>query len=636
MILREIIDGVAKISVAEPVFEESYDLVVVGLGTAGAISLIAAGREGLKILGVEQLYGMGGTGTLGAITGYYFGAQGGLYKEMDEKELELRKGELFHSGSRRETALLVRDREARACGAEIKYECIVTGVYMEENKVIGLRLFQNGREIHVEAKKVIDATGEANVCFIAGCDFEFGREFDAQAQPVTSSSLLVNENGRVVSTNKDAGFVRQHDPRDVSRVIIQSNNFPMYLKEDYTEENNKFIAVAPLLGVREGRLIKGKKKLTMKEAVSTAKKETKPLFYTYCNLDNHGKDIAFENEDLCDWMVASGLWGVLMSVPVPMEVLLPENLENIIVAGRCLSVDHNVAAGIRAQKDMTKSGEAAAYICSEAIKKNISLSEVEYDNIVEKLKATGCLDEANNVGFMERIAGQYFGYELPELTTTEEILNWLAGEKPGWAIWACRSLALEAEAAECQTCNLQTAKDEKQKLVEALIAHLTSENEDLARHCALALGIMGQVEALPKLREMAMEPDNYVPKSSLKYIYTRGVSAIYLLGKLGDVDSMDMLLDIVERKGLTDIPDFTFGEFYNEATDVYSQYILFASRALVELSKKYPSKKQAIIERLLTILENPEYHIRITLRDNSASLFDLKPKLIEYICSMSK
>ena len=618
MILREIIDGVAKTSMAEPVFDESYDLVVVGLGTAGAISLIAAGREGLKVLGVERLYGMGGTGTLGAITGYYFGAQGGLYKEMDEKELEIRRGNLFHGGSRRETALLARDREARACGAKIKYECIVTGVYMEENKVVGLRLFQNSREILVQTQKVIDATGEANVCFIAGCEFDFGREFDAQVQPATSSSLLVDEKGRVVSTNKDAGFVRQHDPRDVSSVIIQSNNFPMYLKEDYTEENSKFIAVAPLLGVREGRLINGKKKLTMKEAVSATKKETKPLFYTYCNLDNHGKDIAFENEDLCDWMVAAGLWGVLMSVPVPMEVLLPANLENIMVAGRCLSVDHNVAAGIRAQRDMAKSGEAAAYICSESIKKNISLSEVEYDNIVEKLKATKCLNEANNVGFMERVFGQYFGYELPELKTTEEILTWLAGEKPGWAVWACRALA------------------DNQDLVEALKENLLSENDNLSRHCALAFGIMGEQAAIPMLRKMAMEPDNYVPKSSLKYIYTRGVSAIYLLGKLGDVDSVEMLFDIVERKGLTDIPDFTFGEFYNEATDVYSQYILFASRALVEIAKKHSDKKKAIAEKLIGLLDNPEYHIMITLRDNSASLHDLKPKMIDYVNNMTK
>ena len=177
---------------------------------------------------------------------------------------------------------------------------------------------------------------------------------------------------------------------------------------------------------------------------------------------------------------------------------------------------------------------------------------------------------------------------------------------------------------------------EKQRLVEALKENLNSENENLSRHCALALGIMGEQAAISMLRKMAMEPDNYVPKSSLKYIYTRGVSAIYLLGKLGDVDSIDTLFDIVERKGLTEIPDFTFGEFYNEATDVYSQYALFSARALTEIAKKHLDKKQSIVEKLIELLDNPEYHIMITLRDNSASLHDLKPKLIEYINSMTK
>lgn len=636
MILREIVDNEVRISAAEPAFDESYDLVVVGLGTAGAISLIAAGREGLKVLGVEQLYGMGGTGTLGAITEYYFGAQGGLYKEMDKKEQELRKGTLFHSGSRRDACAHVMDREARACGAQIKFGCIVTGVYMEGNKVLGLRLFQNGKEIRVEAKKVIDATGEATVCHIAGAEMISGRDFDGQTQPATSSSILINKNGAGLFTNKDAGFVVQHEPRDVSRVIINSNNFPMYLKEDYIQEEQKFVAIAPLFGVREGRRIKGRKTLTLSDVVSKKRRTEKPLFYAYSNVDNHGKDGAFENEELCDWMAASGLWGVLMSVPVPMETLLPEGLENIMVAGRCLSVDHNLAACVRMKRDMAKSGEAAAYICSEAINKNISLSAVEYDSIVDKLKANKCLDEANDVGFMECIAGQYFGYELPELKTTEEILTWLAGEKPGWAIWACREIALQAKETEDQPSETQAIVSGKPRVVEALKENLSSENENFAKHCALALGIMGEQAAIPMLRKMAMEPDNYVPKSSLKYIYTRGVSAIYLLGKLGDVDSIEMLFDIVERKGLTEIPDFTFGEFYNEATDVYSQYILFASRALVEIAKKYPDKKQAIVRKLLMLLDNPEYHIMITLRDNSASLHDLKPKLIEYINSMTK
>ena len=162
-----------------------------------------------------------------------------------------------------------------------------------------------------------------------------------------------------------------------------------------------------------------------------------------------------------------------------------------------------------------------------------------------------------------------------------------------------------------------------------------NDNCRFAHYIWYGESIMGEQAAIPILRKMAMEPDNYVPKSSLKYIYTRGVFAIYLLGKLGDVDSIEMLFDIVERKGLTDIPDFTLGEFYNEATDVYSQYVLFASRALVEIAKKHPDKRKAIAEKLIGFLDNPEYHIMITLRDNSASLHDLKPKMIDYINNMT-
>ena len=277
MILREIINETVHTSVAEPVFEETYDLVVVGLGTAGAVSLIAAGREGLSVLGVEQLGEMGGSGTSGGICYYYFGAEGGLYTEIDCKAGDLRQS-FFHEKNMHDTKSLALEREAEACGAKVKYNCIVTGVYMEENKLRGLRLFQNGRVIAVLAGKIIDATGEALVCHIAGGKSCFGREFDHQAQPATSVSILADKGGRIFATNKDAGFVDPRNPREVSRVIINSNTFPMYLKDDYANEESKFIAVAPLFGIREGRLIKGRKRLQMNDVAGRKKKEDKPFF----------------------------------------------------------------------------------------------------------------------------------------------------------------------------------------------------------------------------------------------------------------------------------------------------------------------------------------------------------------------
>lgn len=629
MILRELIDGIVCASDADPVFEEKYELIVVGLGTAGAISLITAGREGISVLGIEQLGEMGGTGTSGSVCYYYFGAEGGLYTEIDDKAMMLRSG-IFHDSNKRDTNSLVLEREARACGAGIKYHCIVTGVYMDDDKVMGLRLFQNGRETAVCAEKFIDATGEAHICHIAGGESSYGRAFDGRTQPATSVSILADKNGKVSATNKDAGFVDSRDPREVSRTIIHSNTFPMYLKDDYSGEGGKFIAVAPLFGVREGRLIKGKKQLQMKDIVNRNKKAEKPLFYTFSNLDNHGKDIAFEDEDMCDWMVAAGLWGVLMSVPVTIGTLIPEKLENIMVAGRCLAATHNMAAGIRMKRDMHKCGEAAAYVCCEAIKKSISLSEVEYDNIVDKLKERKCLNEENNIGFMERVANRYFGNPLPELNTADEIIECLSGEKPGWAIWAAKMIAVRADQAEEEN-SAKLFAEKKRELVTELKACLDCHNENLSRNAALALGIIKEQCAVNKLREMAKEPDNYVPKSSLKYIYTRGVSAIYLLGRLGDKGAADILLDIVERGGRTKLTDFEFGEFYHAAEDVFSQYVLFSVRALISIAKANPEEREHIRETLQRYLEEPEYEVMVTLRDNSVSLCDLKPKLAEYV-----
>jgi glycine/D-amino acid oxidase-like deaminating enzyme len=62
---------------ALPVFGE-YDVVVIGGGTGGAPAGIGAARQGAKTLIVEYLHGLGGVGTVGAISKYYWGNRSGF------------------------------------------------------------------------------------------------------------------------------------------------------------------------------------------------------------------------------------------------------------------------------------------------------------------------------------------------------------------------------------------------------------------------------------------------------------------------------------------------------------------------------------------------------------------------------
>jgi hypothetical protein len=615
VILCELDRGVRKTKAADPVFEQEYDLIVAGLGTAGAIALIAAGRAGLSVLGVEQLYGMGGTGTIGAITGYYFGAEGGLYQEIDGKASALEEG-LFVKGSRRDSKALVLEREARAAGAELKFHCIVTGVYKEGRALKGLRLFHQGRALDLGAKNIIDATGEAAVCHIAGARSSTGRPFDHSTQPFTFTSIAMDTKGKVFGMNRDSGYVRQNDPGAVSGVIIKANNYPLYLRDDYSKEEIKFLTIAPLLGVREGRLIQGRTVLRLRDIISLEHQFAPPLFYTYSNVDNHGKDLAFEGEELCEWCAVAGLWGVLFSVPVPLDALIPDNLENIVAAGRCLSVDHSLAGAVRMMRDMAKCGEAAAAVCVEAVRSGKAPHDVDYAPVAELLKKTGCLDEGNNLGFVERVASRYPGEKLPPVHTREELIPWLDSDKPGWGIWQARALA---------------ARDS------GLGAFLRDQgrrgSENLARNTALALGLMGNRGALEKLREMAGEPDNHIPKSSLKYVYTRGVSALYLLGKLGDRDFLEPLFGMVEGRGRRGLEGFEFNEFYQRDLDLFTLYVLFAARALLDIAEKHGDLKEEIHRRLSRIIAAPGCRAEVTLKENAGGLYDLRPALEEYIAS---
>jgi len=77
-------DQIIKTPADNDVFEENYDVIVVGLGTAGSIATICAAEYGLSVLALEAGEMMGGTATAGCVLGYYCGNSGGRYEDVDE------------------------------------------------------------------------------------------------------------------------------------------------------------------------------------------------------------------------------------------------------------------------------------------------------------------------------------------------------------------------------------------------------------------------------------------------------------------------------------------------------------------------------------------------------------------------
>lgn len=553
-----------------------YDVIVVGLGTAGAIAAIAAARKGLRVLGIDRHTCMGGIGTAGGVIGYYFGSRGGIFEEID-RQVPVMEHKVYTPsyGVNAEAKQYVLEREALEAGVTIRYDTTVISVLMEGRTTKGAVCFSPDiGQYDVTSSVVIDSTGNADVCRLVGCELRGGREFDAQAQPFSNVWVRFKED-RVQAAYTDSGYVFPEDPEDMSRAIVDSALLATHLKEQY-EEELLLLRVTPQLGIRESQFIIGEENVTLADFLQD-RYTREPVFMAYSNLDNHSKDLAFESELQRDWTVASSLWGLKFTVPIPLGALIPKGFDGLLVAGRCLAVDHDMAACVRMKRDMQKCGEAAAYAAYISITKQLPLREVPYAELAKLLQETGCLAERNDVYFEHRLAVDDRSNPYIQWIEDIEVLkSGLSSLKPGVALWS--------------------AKRWGNAILPSLREWLNqSEFEHLHKNSAIALALLNASEAAPVLRKIVQERDPFVPLSSSKYNQGRGYAAIYLLGKLADKDSIPVLRSII-----TDLEGFTFidanREFISDVQELRFQYVSFALMALTRIGDHYNETRKEIIE----------------------------------------
>lgn len=579
-------------------FENEYDIIVVGLGTAGAIAAIAAAKKGLKVLGIERFHCMGGMSTAGAVTAYYFGSKGGYCEELEQKVSQYDDSVYTAShGFNLESKKYVLEQEALKSGINLLYHTVVTGVFLEHKKVKGITAFTETGFKTFGCKILIDGTGDADVCDIMGCNTFYGRETDGINTPFTSMKVFIR-NEKVAKDNIDSGFVDQTDITDYTKAIIASG--ANHLKENYANEPTRLLYIAPLLGIREGRRIKGEETVTIKDFFE-GKSTDKPLFYAYADLDKHGRDTAFESDFIKKWFLGVNLGTVNISVAIPLGSFIPKGYEGVLVAGRCLSVDHDMAYCVRMMRDMQKSGEATGTAAWLAIKHGCSLKDVPYGELIASLKQTGCFNEGQNRGLV-------FDSPRPHIDNVRsvqwladflEIKSGLSSDKPGVAMWSAKLIGSDIKES------LRVWMD-------------SGECDELKKHSALALALMGERLSLPVIRDIIKERDDFMLCDGRKNNQLRIFSAIYYAGKFADDEITDELIDIICNPQEINRPLYHSEKLFSSDYDIkkfnWVYYQLFANSiaALLEINNKYPESTKKIVTALKDSVNGNAYIKRIT------------------------
>ena len=466
------------------------DVVVVGGGTAGFVAAIAAARNGADVLIVEEGDYLGGTFSVGVgalcsmthqpINTQYseaFGSQETSYKEeqcvfgiaqelvdrMIEKGAAL--GERGKSTTRvpydPEMVKWVIDQMVKDAGVDVLLYSKATGI-VEDNKNTRKIIVDSLTErIEIEAKVIIDATGDGNVCVALGAEVEKGRSSDNAMQPLSlyyyiggvqleetlryleknpdefgkeyvnniirlrkekkpitllrfksKTTEAVNngdypvaygasrvypdqmsifrpivKNGKIVydvtSHNMDMGYyIDAANPFELTKAIISMRDIAVKMSKYFRKyipgyQDSYLMQTATRIGVRETRRIIGDYILTGDDVLSGKTFDDAVGRYGGA-VDIHDIDEGAQPIVLTE--IGGSGW-----FHIPYRILLPKGIDNLLVAGRCASSDHEAQGSFRGCPGCMVTGQAAGTAAALAVKTGLKPRDIDIAKLQKML-----------------------------------------------------------------------------------------------------------------------------------------------------------------------------------------------------------------------------------------------------------
>jgi len=403
---------------------KKYDLIVVGGGISGVAAAVSAAREGLHVLLIEKTGSLGGAMTNSLVYPFMkYRLPDGGKNLSDGIFTEMRERHRAYGDTAFETFKFVFDDMVTEAGVEVLFHTCVFDVTVEGRTVKRVKTATKAGVMEFEAKFYVDASGDGELLFMTGCDFQLGREEDGLCQPMTTcfrlggvdteayredkariqqkykeyqrEQKLTNPRENILSffgLGKDTVHfnttrVVQHnpvDPLEISRAEIlarrQVHEMIRFLKEvSPAFENCTLISVANSIGVRESRKLKGLYVLTEKDLAEFAEFEDTVALGNY-EIDIHNP---------------SGTGTEIIKIPedkyyrIPYRSLVPKEYDNMLVAGRCLSATHRAHSAVRIMPICACLGEAAGVAIALADRMGTGVAAVDIKALQDLLRQKG-------------------------------------------------------------------------------------------------------------------------------------------------------------------------------------------------------------------------------------------------------
>ena len=412
--------------------DASYDVIVVGGGTAGVIAATQAGRAGARTLLVEKNGMLGGTVTVGGINApahfFAWGEQiiGGIAWELmcntwEETGTPIPSGDYTRNNAGPPHLTMDKEIFAALCdemvldaGADLLFHAMPAEVsFADDMWTLTLCTKTGLRE--VQTRVLIDATGDANVVALAGfplvrpdvvqpatlsmgfsgydvenLDFEAlkaASEEAIAAGEIKTTDISWRDDGPEALLRKhgaNGNHVRAPDAEtstgrtavevEARRAMLRAYRF---FRKQPGLENFSVDWISPEAGVRETVTIEGKATVTV-EDYEAGKVYDDAVCYAFYPIDEHLNDgKGFNARTL----------GPQVLPTIPRGALLPAGSRFLLVAGRCLSSDREANSALRVECPCFAMGQAAGALAALSARRDEDPGDLPLEDVYAMLLA---------------------------------------------------------------------------------------------------------------------------------------------------------------------------------------------------------------------------------------------------------
>jgi len=446
---------------------ERADVLVIGGGPAGLCAAIASARCGADTLLIEQSGFCGGMATAGLVapfmTCYDSGGSKmlirGLFEEIVNRLVEMggaihpsqvetstaftsyiTAGHIHVTPFKAEALKLLADRMLTEAGVRVRYHTSFVDAETEGERVSRVIAAGKGGLYAIEAKIVVDCTGDGDCAAAAGVPYTVGNG-SGRIQPATMFFRIGNvDSAKIdadIEANRDNFYrkdgvnyrslhwwvskAREAGDWTLDRVSIGlfrgvdedewSINTSRIMGVDGTDsesltrgeivgreqvdeifaflkkyvpgcENAKLLQSGSTLGIRETRHIHGVRTLVLEDVLECRVPEDSILLAAN-SVDVHGRFGPRSNEYIT--IPEGKCYGV------PYGTLTPVNRSNLLTAGRCVSAESEAAGAIRVMPPCMGMGHAAGAAAALALQNHSDVRELNPAAVRAELEKQGAM-----------------------------------------------------------------------------------------------------------------------------------------------------------------------------------------------------------------------------------------------------